>query len=42
MDGDEKSILNQHPCFNRAAARWFTHIHLPVAGGCNKIKFIMF
>jgi nitrogen fixation protein NifB len=35
MNGDEKSILNQHPCFNRAAARWFTHIHLPVAGGCN-------
>lgn len=35
MEGVEKSILNQHPCFNKAAARWFTHIHLPVASGCN-------
>ncbi|TEB10537.1 radical SAM protein [Pelotomaculum propionicicum] len=35
MNRHEKSVLNQHPCFNRAAARWFTHIHLPVASGCN-------
>lgn len=27
--------LREHPCFNRAAARWFGRIHLPVAPDCN-------
>ena len=35
MRVDEDFILNLHPCFNRAASRWFTRVHLPVARGCN-------
>lgn len=35
MTREEKLILCQHPCFNRAAGRWFTRIHLPVAKSCN-------
>jgi len=29
------NIINQHPCFHKAAARWFGRIHLPVAPDCN-------
>lgn len=35
MTSQEKLILSQHPCFNRAAGRWFVRLHLPVATGCN-------
>jgi len=35
MTSEEKLILSQHPCFNRAAGRWFNRLHLPVARGCN-------
>jgi len=27
--------LSQHPCFSRAASRWFERLHLLVAAGCN-------
>ncbi|MBE3588073.1 MAG: radical SAM protein [Thermoanaerobacteraceae bacterium] len=30
-----EDLFNEHPCYNRAAARWFGRIHLPVAPGCN-------
>jgi len=32
---NELKIINEHPCFHRAAARWFGRIHLPVAPACN-------
>ncbi|MDH7578587.1 MAG: radical SAM protein [Bacillota bacterium] len=32
---NELKIIDEHPCFHRAAARWFGRIHLPVAPACN-------
>ncbi|OPY56171.1 MAG: FeMo cofactor biosynthesis protein NifB [Pelotomaculum sp. PtaU1.Bin035] len=32
---DAKSAVSQHPCFNHAARRWFSCVHLPVAISCN-------
>lgn len=33
--GKKQDIINEHPCLNKAAARWFGRIHLPVAPDCN-------
>lgn len=30
-----EEIIKEHPCFNKASARWFGRIHLPVAPDCN-------
>ncbi|CEP67402.1 Aldolase-type TIM barrel [Moorella glycerini] len=30
-----EEITREHPCYNKAAARWFGRIHLPVAPDCN-------
>lgn len=30
-----QDIFHEHPCLNKAAARWFGRIHLPVAPECN-------
>lgn len=35
MNKEENPVLSRHPCFSRAAGRWFVHLHLPVATGCN-------
>lgn len=31
----EQDIVHEHPCLNKAAAKWFGRIHLPVAPECN-------
>lgn len=33
--GNRNGITASHPCFNRAAQRWFRCMHLPVAPRCN-------
>ncbi|MCS5695373.1 radical SAM protein [Desulfofundulus thermocisternus] len=30
-----EEITREHPCYNKAAARWFGRVHLPVAPDCN-------
>lgn len=35
MNKEENQVISRHPCFSRAAARWFLPLHLPVAAGCN-------
>ncbi|MGB9858454.1 MAG: radical SAM protein [Moorellaceae bacterium] len=34
-DSAYAEITRVHPCYNKAAARWFGRVHLPVAPDCN-------
>jgi nitrogen fixation protein NifB len=35
INNSTSELISAHPCLNRAAARWFGRIHLPVAPECN-------
>ncbi len=35
MEQIYEEITREHPCYNKAAAKWFGRVHLPVAPDCN-------